>query len=116
MRSIITCLILFCFQSFLLQGKEREDTMQLKKVKSLVIKNQLSVKKNYSSVLQRQFSEILPTIYHELKVHDIKLVGLVHYSQNVLASFINSTNSLKKNESHRYIFIFNFFCPKHAFW
>lgn len=107
---------MFCFQSLLLQGKEKEGTVQLKKVRSLVIKNQVSVKKNYSTILQTQFTEILPVVFHDLKIHDIKLTGLIHHSQIALAPFTNSIHSLKKNASHRYIFIFSFFCPKHAFW
>ncbi|TKC07933.1 hypothetical protein FA048_12265 [Pedobacter polaris] len=120
MRFLITCLLLFCFQSFVVCTKE--DGAFTFAQKTITTSNTdkaiatLASKKESSESVKKPSFERLDRIHQNLGNHLYVVVNFLRYPDLILSIPLQSVKYLRANANHSYRFIFGCLYPKHTFW
>lgn len=118
MRFLITCLTLFCFQSFVVCTREDGAITFAQKTITAANYNKdssiLIAKKVITESVKQSTFEVVDRIYQNL--NHVFVISFFNCKAYLIPTLLKSINFYSDNTNHSYLFIFSCLYPKHTFW
>ena len=117
MRFLTTCLLLFCFQSFVVCTMEDGSITLAQRINEPESAKQTTViaKNTTTETASESTFEFADIVHHLTKPLLVAIVvaTIIHFSLTIQ---LNTIKNFSAYTNHSYHFIFRFLYPKHAFW